>query len=108
MFTPQSKRILLGLNAWIFGISLLFPVSGWAISYTYTLPAGTFNGSVLNFDGPIGNLVFSPTQNVSFTTNRGTHTFTDTTSLPNTTWSPIDSILGAPASGCPGGWISCS
>ncbi len=107
MITPQCTSKLTYIAALLFGITLMFPVTGWAISYTYTLPTPFFNGSVLNFDGPIGQLEFSLTQNVSYTTNRGTHTFTGVRDS-EVLWDPIDSILGPPAGGCPGGWIICT
>ncbi len=107
MITPQCTSKLTYIAALFFGITLMFPVAGWAISYTYTLPTPFFNGSVLNFDGPIGQLEFSLTQNVSYTTNRGTHTFTGVRDS-EVLWDPIDSILGPPAGGCPGGWNTCT
>ena len=60
----QCKRLLLALASCVFGLTLLLPASSWAVTYTYDLGAGWSPG-LLNFDGNIGSLTFSPQQSLS-------------------------------------------
>jgi len=105
----HRKHTLLGFAVGLFGISLLLPVSSWAISYTLDASAlgGGLSGTIF-FNGEIGALTFAHPQDIQYTSSFGTAQMNNLTST-STEWNGgTGNIDILPATTCGLTVLSCS